>query len=83
MILTRPGNLKTEQHDLLAKLTAACPEMTQLAASIRNFAQFLTPCAGNADGLSGWIVQVRTADLPHLKGTERPGRELPPAGEAA
>ncbi|MEU7473533.1 ISL3 family transposase [Streptomyces sp. NPDC044984] len=24
------------------------------------------PCAGNADGLSRWIVEVRSADLPHL-----------------
>jgi hypothetical protein len=34
MILTRPDNLKTEHHDLLARLTAACPETTQQAAHI-------------------------------------------------
>ncbi|GAA1274729.1 hypothetical protein ACFPWS_43810 [Streptomyces aureus] len=34
MLLTRPDNLKTEQHELLAKLIAACPEMTPLAAAI-------------------------------------------------
>jgi transposase len=66
MLLTRPDNLKTEHHDLLARLTAACPEMTQLAAHIADFAQFLTPREGNADGLSRWIVQVRATDLPHL-----------------
>ncbi|MEV5646470.1 transposase, partial [Streptomyces flaveolus] len=64
--LTRPDNLKAEHHDLLARLTAACPEMTQLATSFRSFAELLTPCAGNADGLSRWIVEVHSVDLPHL-----------------
>lgn len=66
MLLTRPDNLKPEQHELLAKLTAACPEMTQLAAGIRDFAPLLTPHTDNADALTHWIAQVRTADLPHL-----------------
>ncbi|MFF8616466.1 ISL3 family transposase [Streptomyces sp. NPDC015350] len=66
MLLTRPDNLKTEHHDLLARLTDACPEMTQLAARIADFAQLLTSREENADGLSRWIVQVRSADLPHL-----------------
>jgi hypothetical protein len=34
MLLTRPDNLKAEHQDLLARLTAACHEMTQLAAHI-------------------------------------------------
>ncbi|MEH0626514.1 ISL3 family transposase [Streptomyces stelliscabiei] len=71
MLLTRPDNLKTEHHDLLARLTAACPEMTQLAAHIADFAQPLTPREENADGLSRWIVQVRTTDLPHLHSCAR------------
>ncbi|MEU2289050.1 ISL3 family transposase [Streptomyces sp. NPDC013178] len=71
MILTRPDNLKTEHHDLLARLTAACPEMTQLAAGIRGFAKLLTPCDGNADGLSRWIIQVRATDLPYLHSFSR------------
>lgn len=66
MLLTRPDNLKSEHRDLLGRLTAACPEITQLAALIADFAQFLTPREGNAGGLSDWIVQVRTTDLPHL-----------------
>ena len=66
MLLTRPDNLKAEQHELLAKLTAACPEMTQLALAIRDFAPLLTPHTDNADALMQWITQVRTADLPHL-----------------
>jgi transposase len=75
MLLTRPDNLKAEQHELLAKLTTACPEMTQLAADIRDFAPLLTPHADNADALTRWITQVRAADLPHLhaftRGLER------------
>jgi transposase len=75
MLLTRPDNLKVEHQALLDRLTAACPEMTQLAACIRDFAQLLTPHTGNAHGLSGWITQARAADLPHLhafaRGLER------------
>lgn len=43
MLLTKPDNLKAEHHDLLARLTAACPEMTHLASHIRGFADLLTP----------------------------------------
>jgi transposase len=75
MLLSKPDNLKAEYRDLLARLIGACPEMAQLAASIRDFAEFLTPCAGNADPFSRWIVQVRAVDLPHLhaftRGLER------------
>lgn len=51
MLLSRPDGLKAEHHDLLTRLTAACPEMTQLAARIRTFAQLLVPDPGNADAL--------------------------------
>lgn len=75
MLLTRPDNLTSEHHGLLAWLTAACPEVTQLAAHIRTFAQLLKPHPGNADTLEFWIAQVRAADLPHLhaftRGLER------------
>jgi hypothetical protein len=66
MLLTRPDNLKAEQHELLAKLTAACPEMTQLAQAVADFAPLLAPHADNADALASWIAQIRAADLPHL-----------------
>ncbi|OIK25561.1 ISL3 family transposase [Streptomyces malaysiense] len=75
MLLARPDNLKTEQHELLTKLTAACPEMTQLAAGTRDFAPLLTPHADNADALTRWATQVGGAALPHLhaftRGLER------------
>ncbi|EEP70619.1 transposase [Micromonospora sp. ATCC 39149] len=66
VILTRPDNLTPEHRHLLAQLTAACPEMTQLAAIVGRFAELLTPQPGNVDRLSLWTVQVRAADLPHL-----------------
>lgn len=66
MLLTRPDNLKSEHHDLLARLIAACPEVTQLAACIWAFAPLLKPHPGNASALELWIAQVRAADLPHL-----------------
>jgi transposase len=71
MLLTRPDNLKTEHYDLPARLTAACPEMTQPASVVGGFAKLLTPCAGNADRPSRWIVAVRSADLPHLRAFTR------------
>lgn len=71
MLLTKPDNLKAGHHDLLARLTSACPEMTGLAAGIRDFAKLLTPREENGDGLSRWITQVRTTDLPHLQAFTR------------
>jgi transposase len=71
MLLTRPDSLNAEHRDLLARLTAACPEMSQLAASIAAFAELLTPRTENDDGLSRWIAQVRAADLPHLQAFAR------------
>lgn len=40
--------------------------MTDLAALVRDFAQLLTPADSNANALTGWIKQVRAADLPFL-----------------
>lgn len=75
MLLTRPDNLKAEHHELPAKLTAACPEIAQLASLTRAFAQLLKPHPANADALELWIPKVRAADLPHLhaftRGLER------------
>jgi hypothetical protein len=62
MPLTRPDYLKAEHRDLLARLTAACHEMTQLAACIRAFAQLLTSQPGNAETLA------RAGDLPSAVG---------------
>ena len=40
--------------------------MTALAASVRDFATLLTPDEANAVALTGWIAQVRAADLPFM-----------------
>ncbi len=82
MLLTRPDNLKAEQRDLLTNLTAACPEMTQLAASITDFAALLVPHADNAGALTRWITQVRGADLPHLHALSGLERDLDAANAA-
>lgn len=66
LLLTHPDRLRTKDIDLLSLLTAACPEMTQLTALIRDFAALLTPASGNDSKLTEWIAQARGADLPHL-----------------
>lgn len=65
-LLTAPDQLKPHQQEQLEALTAACPQMTTLAALVRSFAALLTPADGNADLLTTWIKQARDADLPHL-----------------
>ncbi|MGW0633940.1 ISL3 family transposase, partial [Streptomyces sp. NPDC002758] len=40
--------------------------MTALAAAVRDFAALLTPDEANAEALTGWIAQVRAADLPFM-----------------
>ncbi|QZL04499.1 hypothetical protein K2224_16085 [Streptomyces sp. BHT-5-2] len=60
MLLTRPDNLKAEQHKLPSKLTAACPEMIQLAAGAKVFAPLLALQVDNADALMRWATQVPT-----------------------
>jgi len=47
LLLTHPDRLRDKDTSLLAGLTAACPEMTQPAAVICEFAQLLTPATGN------------------------------------
>jgi transposase len=66
LLLTRPGNLGDKDAELLRELTLACPEMTTLARLVREFAELLTPAAGNDTKLTQWITAVRAADLPHL-----------------
>ncbi|MFC8794822.1 ISL3 family transposase [Streptomyces cinereoruber] len=66
LLLTHPDHLRDKDTSLLADLTASCPEMTQLASLICEFAQLLTPTAGNDEKLTAWIVGVRTAQLPYL-----------------
>jgi transposase len=66
LLLTRPGNLRDNDTKLLAELTAACPEMTDLASLVRQFTHLLTPATGNDTALTTWITAVRATDLPYL-----------------
>jgi transposase len=66
ILLTRPDRLTGGQHETLAGLTAACPEMTALAGLITSFAAMLAPDPGNDARLRQWITGARAAGLPHL-----------------
>ena len=66
LLLTRPDRLMAGQAETLARIEAACPEMTALAALIRDFAALLVPGPGNAARLQEWITAARAADLPHV-----------------
>ncbi|MEV8099675.1 ISL3 family transposase [Kitasatospora sp. NPDC085879] len=66
LLLTRPDHLRVKDESLLAELTSACQEMTQLASLIREFAQLLTPAKGNDAKLTAWIANVRATELPYL-----------------
>ena len=66
LLLTRPDALSDSQQTLLAGLTAACPEMTSLAALIRSFAALLRPDPTNQARLKDWAETARASDLPHL-----------------
>lgn len=65
LLLTRPDRLTDAQRDRLTELTAACPEMIDLAGLVHGFADLLRPREGNTDRLDEWITTVREADLPH------------------
>jgi transposase len=66
LLLTRPDKLTDRQVRLRDELTAACPEMIDLAGLIGSFADLLKPRAGNDKRLDDWIATARTADLPQL-----------------
>jgi DNA-binding NarL/FixJ family response regulator len=66
LLLTRPAALTEAQRSLLAKLTAACPEMTSLTGLVSSFAALLTPDPGNEAKLRDWAQDVRACDLPRL-----------------
>ncbi|MDH6130116.1 transposase [Kitasatospora sp. GP82] len=64
-MLTRPDRLRDKDAELLRTLTAACPEMTELAWLVHSFAELLTPAPGNDTRLTEWTA-ARAAGLPHL-----------------
>jgi transposase len=66
ILLTRPDRLTAGQHETLAGLTAACPEMTALTSLITSFAALLAPDPGNHARLLQWITDARAAGLPDV-----------------
>ena len=83
ILLTRPDRLTAGQHETLAELTAACPEMTALAGLITFFAALLAPGPGNDARLRQWITGARAADLPHVHSfTRGPGLDIQAATAA-
>ena len=66
LVLTRPDALSDDQQALLAKLTTACPQMTELAELVRCFAALLTPDAANQAKLGEWIQAAKACDLPNI-----------------
>ena len=66
LLLTRPDILSGSQQTLLAGLTAACPQMTSLAALICSFAALLRPDPANGARLKDWAETARASDLLHL-----------------
>jgi transposase len=66
ILLTRPNRLTAGQHETLAGLTGACPEMSALTSLITSFAALLVPGPGNDARLRQWITDARAADVPHV-----------------
>jgi transposase len=56
---------------LLDGLTAACPEMIDLAGLVPDFADLLRPREGHANRIQTWIATVQAGDLPHLRAFTR------------
>lgn len=66
LLLTKPENLRSKDTELRDLITAAGPQMTELARLVTTFASLLTPTAGNDTKLTLWISDVHAADLPHM-----------------
>jgi hypothetical protein len=66
LLVTRSDRVRKDQLVLRDQLAGACPQMTVLAAQVRDFAALLTPSEDNAKVLTGWIARARAADLPFL-----------------
>lgn len=72
-ILTRPTDLPEDRREHLDQIIAACPEMTDIARLVREFAELMTEHHG--EQLDSWIKQVHEAGPtelgPFLTGLEQ------------
>lgn len=64
-LLTHPENLDEDQAVKLKQAKAACPHLDATAGFVGRFAHMLTELEGSK--LEGWLNDVETSDLPHLK----------------
>ena len=83
LLLTHPDHLRDQHRILRDQITAACPQMTDLAGLVRDFARLLTPEPGNATLLTAWVTRARAADLPFLHSYATGLERERPAVEAA
>jgi hypothetical protein len=73
LLLTCPDLLSDKRRQLRDELSAACPQMIDLAELISSFAELLHPNEGNDRRLDEWVATARAADLPNLHAfTPRP-----------
>lgn len=63
-IMSRPADLAAGRRAHLDELVAVCPEMTDLARLVGEFASIMVERRG--DDLDTWMKQVREAGLPEL-----------------
>lgn len=66
LMLTHPDHLTDHQREQRDELTAACPQMIDLAGLITTFAELLRPAECNGILLDTWITTAQATDLPHL-----------------
>jgi hypothetical protein len=55
LLLTHPDHLTDKQRQLRNELSAACPQMIDLAGLVGSFADLLHPREGNDKRLDEWI----------------------------
>ena len=65
MLLTRPPEkLKPDEQQLLAQLTAACPELSTLYALTQGFANVFR--SKQSEALQNWLAEAKASGLPEI-----------------
>jgi transposase len=69
-LMTSPGGLAADAAAALAAVTAACPHLRQLQASIRSFCDMMTGLTGRKD-LDAWLTAAEASSLDQLSSFAR------------
>jgi transposase len=69
-LMTSPGALAADDAAALAAVTAACPHLRQLQASIRSFCDMITGLTGRKD-LDAWLAAAEASSLDQLRSFAR------------